>query len=86
MPYGVGTKVHVPLTCGEAYQNQPVFWKKNGNTPVANTTDSISASTSTSQSSCADMIQDSTIGDQQILKYRSHFLRKSWWHIFPVFF
>ncbi|XP_041808000.1 interleukin-12 subunit beta-like [Chelmon rostratus] len=30
VPYGVGTKVHVPLTCGEAYQNQPVFWKKNG--------------------------------------------------------
>nr|XP_020455502.1 interleukin-12 subunit beta-like [Monopterus albus]XP_020455504.1 interleukin-12 subunit beta-like [Monopterus albus] len=30
VPYGVNSKVYVPLTCGEAYQNQPVFWKKNG--------------------------------------------------------
>lgn len=30
VPYGVGTRVYVPLTCGEAYENQPVFWKKNG--------------------------------------------------------
>lgn len=25
-----GSKVNVPLSCGEAYQDQPVFWKKNG--------------------------------------------------------
>ncbi|XP_070839778.1 interleukin-12 subunit beta [Chaetodon trifascialis] len=30
VPYGVGTRMYVPLTCGEAYENQPVFWKKNG--------------------------------------------------------
>ncbi|XP_026185005.1 interleukin-12 subunit beta [Mastacembelus armatus] len=30
VPYGVGSRVYVPLTCGEAYQNQPVVWKKNG--------------------------------------------------------
>ncbi|KAM6983556.1 interleukin-12 subunit beta [Tautogolabrus adspersus] len=28
--YHKGSRVHVDLTCGEAYQNQPVFWKKNG--------------------------------------------------------
>ncbi|TKS82791.1 Interleukin-12 subunit beta [Collichthys lucidus] len=27
---GEGSIVYVPLTCGEAYENQPVFWKKNG--------------------------------------------------------
>ncbi|XP_026228080.1 interleukin-12 subunit beta [Anabas testudineus] len=30
VPYGVSSSVYVSLTCGEAYQNQPVFWKKNG--------------------------------------------------------
>ncbi|XP_029029388.2 interleukin-12 subunit beta [Betta splendens] len=30
VPYGVGSRVHVSLTCGEAYENQPVFWKKDG--------------------------------------------------------
>ncbi|XP_023285115.1 interleukin-12 subunit beta-like [Seriola lalandi dorsalis] len=30
VPYGQGSMVYVPLTCGEAYQNQPVTWKKNG--------------------------------------------------------
>lgn len=34
VPPGVGTTVHVPLTCGEAYQTQSVFWKKDGNMPV----------------------------------------------------
>ncbi|KAM6907125.1 interleukin-12 subunit beta [Xenentodon cancila] len=27
-PYG--SMVEVPLTCGEAYENKPIFWKKNG--------------------------------------------------------
>lgn len=31
VPDGVGTTVNVPLTCGDAYKNQPVFWKKDGN-------------------------------------------------------
>ncbi|XP_070700005.1 interleukin-12 subunit beta [Pempheris klunzingeri] len=30
VPDDRGTRVNVPLTCGEAFQNQPVFWKKNG--------------------------------------------------------
>ncbi|XP_032390551.1 interleukin-12 subunit beta isoform X2 [Etheostoma spectabile] len=30
VPYSLSTSVYVPLSCGEAYQNQPVFWKKNG--------------------------------------------------------
>ncbi|XP_078122224.1 interleukin-12 subunit beta [Sander vitreus] len=30
VPYGLGSRVYVPLTCGEAYQNHPVVWKKNG--------------------------------------------------------
>ncbi|KAM3601845.1 uncharacterized protein V6R79_019859 [Siganus canaliculatus] len=30
VPGDVSSKLNVPLTCGEAYQNQPVFWKKNG--------------------------------------------------------
>ncbi|KAM9846770.1 interleukin-12 subunit beta [Aulostomus maculatus] len=30
IPYGQATKVNVPLTCGEAHENKPVFWKKNG--------------------------------------------------------
>ncbi|KAM9348873.1 interleukin-12 subunit beta [Symphorus nematophorus] len=30
VPYGVGTQVNVALTCGEAYEDQPVVWKKNG--------------------------------------------------------
>ncbi|XP_069578540.1 interleukin-12 subunit beta [Brachyistius frenatus] len=30
VPDAQGTKVDVPLTCGEVYQNQPVFWKRNG--------------------------------------------------------
>ncbi|XP_037604779.1 interleukin-12 subunit beta [Sebastes umbrosus] len=30
VPYGLGTRVNVPLSCGEAYQNQPVVWKKDG--------------------------------------------------------
>uniref|UniRef100_UPI0037E81D86 interleukin-12 subunit beta n=1 Tax=Semicossyphus pulcher TaxID=241346 RepID=UPI0037E81D86 len=30
VPYGMSSRVHVNLTCGGAYQNQPVFWKKNG--------------------------------------------------------
>lgn len=34
VPYGVSSRVFVPLTCGEAYENQPVFWKKNGNNLV----------------------------------------------------
>lgn len=37
VPYGLGTRVNVPLTCGEAYENQPVFWQKNGNTTVTTT-------------------------------------------------
>lgn len=35
VPSGVGTTVPVPLTCGEAYQTQSVFWKKDGNTPAS---------------------------------------------------
>ncbi|XP_023124326.1 interleukin-12 subunit beta [Amphiprion ocellaris] len=30
VPHGPRPVVNVPLSCGEAYQNQPVFWKKNG--------------------------------------------------------
>ncbi|XP_035761327.1 interleukin-12 subunit beta [Neolamprologus brichardi] len=30
VPSFTGSMVHVPLTCGEAFQNEPVFWKKNG--------------------------------------------------------
>ncbi|XP_030293504.1 interleukin-12 subunit beta [Sparus aurata] len=30
LPNEEGSMVFVPLTCGEAYQNQPVTWKKNG--------------------------------------------------------
>ncbi|XP_034033311.1 interleukin-12 subunit beta [Thalassophryne amazonica] len=29
VPHNQHSIVNVPLTCGEAYQNQPVFWKKN---------------------------------------------------------
>lgn len=31
VPSFTGSMIHVPLTCGEAFQNEPVFWKKNGN-------------------------------------------------------
>lgn len=34
VPDGVGTQVNVPLTCGNAYQDQSVFWKKDGNGAV----------------------------------------------------
>ncbi|KAL6098815.1 il12b [Pungitius sinensis] len=30
VPYGVATKVLVPLSCGETHKNQRVVWKKNG--------------------------------------------------------
>ncbi|XP_008297193.1 interleukin-12 subunit beta [Stegastes partitus] len=30
VPHGRRAVAHVSLSCGEAYQNQPVFWKKNG--------------------------------------------------------
>ncbi|XP_040006930.1 interleukin-12 subunit beta [Xiphias gladius] len=30
VPSALDSRVYVPLTCGEAYQNQIVFWKKNG--------------------------------------------------------
>ncbi|XP_029304348.1 interleukin-12 subunit beta [Cottoperca gobio] len=30
VPYGVSSTKYVPLSCGEAYQNQPVVWKKDG--------------------------------------------------------
>ncbi|TDH05047.1 hypothetical protein EPR50_G00139250 [Perca flavescens] len=30
VPNDLGSRVYVPLSCGEAYQNQPVVWKKNG--------------------------------------------------------
>ncbi|XP_031713354.1 interleukin-12 subunit beta [Anarrhichthys ocellatus] len=30
VPYGESTMVYVPLSCGEAYENQPVVWKKDG--------------------------------------------------------
>ncbi|XP_044226833.1 interleukin-12 subunit beta isoform X2 [Thunnus albacares] len=30
VPHSLGTRVNVPLTCLEDYENQPVFWKKNG--------------------------------------------------------
>ncbi|XP_041865140.1 interleukin-12 subunit beta [Melanotaenia boesemani] len=30
VPTAHGTMTEVPLTCGDAYQNKPVFWKKNG--------------------------------------------------------
>ncbi|XP_028277609.1 interleukin-12 subunit beta [Parambassis ranga] len=30
VPEVMGSKVNVPLTCGDAYESQPVFWKKNG--------------------------------------------------------
>ncbi|XP_068600846.1 interleukin-12 subunit beta [Brachionichthys hirsutus] len=30
VPHEISTKVHVPLTCGEAHQNKLLFWKKNG--------------------------------------------------------
>ncbi|XP_071393967.1 interleukin-12 subunit beta [Centroberyx affinis] len=33
VPHGPGTRFDVPLICGEAYENQPVFWKKNGKEP-----------------------------------------------------
>lgn len=32
---GVGTTVNVSLTCGDAYKNQSVFWKKDGNKILA---------------------------------------------------
>lgn len=31
VPYVYGNTMEVHLSCGEAYQNQPVFWKKEGN-------------------------------------------------------
>uniref|UniRef100_A0A3Q0SNL7 Interleukin 12B n=1 Tax=Amphilophus citrinellus TaxID=61819 RepID=A0A3Q0SNL7_AMPCI len=30
VPVFMGSMVHVPLTCGGAFQNEAVFWKKNG--------------------------------------------------------
>ncbi|KAF7647351.1 hypothetical protein LDENG_00173540, partial [Lucifuga dentata] len=33
IPHGKPTRIYVSLTCGEAYENQPVFWKKNGMEP-----------------------------------------------------
>ena len=45
VPHSLGTRVNVPLTCLEDYQNQPVFWKKNGNTAVT-TTDTTSTTKS----------------------------------------
>lgn len=30
VPYDQGSRVHVDLTCGDTYHNQPVFWKKDG--------------------------------------------------------
>ncbi|XP_018547706.1 interleukin-12 subunit beta [Lates calcarifer] len=30
VPKVLGSRVYVPLTCGEVYQDQPVFWKRNG--------------------------------------------------------
>ncbi|XP_049896484.1 interleukin-12 subunit beta [Epinephelus moara] len=30
VPYGQGTREYVRLSCGEAYENQPVVWKKDG--------------------------------------------------------
>ncbi|XP_040908135.1 interleukin-12 subunit beta [Toxotes jaculatrix] len=30
VPESLGSSVYVPLTCGDTYENQPVFWKKNG--------------------------------------------------------
>ncbi|XP_034540024.1 interleukin-12 subunit beta [Notolabrus celidotus] len=30
VPYGRSSRVFVNLSCGEAHQNQPVFWKKDG--------------------------------------------------------
>lgn len=38
LPNEEGSMVFVPLTCGEAYQNQPVTWKKNGKTTVTDRT------------------------------------------------
>lgn len=34
VPDGVGTQVNVPLTCGKAFQDQSVFWKKDGKETV----------------------------------------------------
>lgn len=33
VPYDHGIVSNVPLTCGQAYINKPIFWKKNGNHP-----------------------------------------------------
>lgn len=55
VPNVQGTR-YVPLTCGEAYQNQPVVWKKNGNTTVTIATDTTSTTTCTSNSTCANML------------------------------
>lgn len=52
--HGVATKASVPLSCGEAYENQRVLWKKNGNTTViSNTTFAL---TGAPNSTCADWI------------------------------
>lgn len=51
VPNDVGTTMKVPLTCGEAYQSQSVFWKKDGKTTVItvnNPTDITSSSINTS--------------------------------------
>ena len=49
IPHVVGTRVYVPVTCGEEYEHQSVFWKKDGNitlttgviSPYANTSNNI---------------------------------------------
>ncbi|XP_056267354.1 interleukin-12 subunit beta [Pseudoliparis swirei] len=30
IPYDKSSRVHVPLSCGESYENRPVVWKKDG--------------------------------------------------------
>ncbi len=60
VPYGVGSRVYVPLTCGEAYQDQPVFWKKNGKIAVTSTFtdgDTFCTATCTSNGNCANEMQ-----------------------------
>lgn len=75
VPYGQGTRVYVPLTCGEAYQDQSVFWKKNGNTTLTTTIDTISTTTNTCANVLGAIQYDTILHNAN--KKRLHFLQKS---------
>lgn len=34
VPHAHGSIVEVPLTCGDSYQDNEVFWKKNGKNKI----------------------------------------------------